>query len=92
MVRVVITGSLKQFTGGRSEFELEAGNIRQLFAQLGELYQDMVPVIEAGLAVAIDGVIYQDALLQPIPPDSEVHLLPRIAGGQGAGSRPTWDR
>jgi hypothetical protein len=31
--------------------------------------------------VAIDGQIYQDALLQPIAPDSEVFLLPQIAGG-----------
>jgi hypothetical protein len=33
------------------------------------------------LAVAIDGQIYQDALLEPIGPDSEVHILPQIAGG-----------
>jgi hypothetical protein len=31
--------------------------------------------------VAIDGQIYQDALLQEIPPESDVHILPAIAGG-----------
>jgi hypothetical protein len=31
--------------------------------------------------VAIDGQIYQDALFQPIAADSEVFLLPQIAGG-----------
>jgi molybdopterin converting factor small subunit len=31
--------------------------------------------------VAIDGQIYQDALFQPIARDSEVHILPQIAGG-----------
>jgi len=31
--------------------------------------------------VAIDGQIYQDALFQPIGPESEVFILPQIAGG-----------
>jgi len=38
-------------------------------------------VAETGSAVAIDGQIYQDALFQPIAPDSDVHILPQIAGG-----------
>jgi hypothetical protein len=33
--------------------------------------------------VAIDGQIYQDALFQPITPESEVFILPQIAGGAG---------
>ena len=37
--------------------------------------------LEEGVAVAIDGQIYQDTLLEPIGPDSEVYLLPQIAGG-----------
>ena len=37
--------------------------------------------LEDGVAVAIDGQIYQDARLEPIGPDSEVFLLPQIAGG-----------
>ena len=34
-----------------------------------------------GIAVAIDGQIFQDSLFEPIGPDSEVFLLPQIAGG-----------
>ena len=33
------------------------------------------------MAVAIDGQIYQETLLEPIGPDSEVFILPQIAGG-----------
>ena len=33
--------------------------------------------------MAIDGQIFQDALLEPIGADSEVFLLPAIAGGAG---------
>ena len=44
----------------------------------------MQPHLEEGVAVAIDGQIYQDALFQPIGPNSEVFLLPQIAVGAGA--------
>jgi molybdopterin converting factor small subunit len=81
MARVVLSGNLRKFTGGETEVELEAGNIRQLFRALGARYPALKPHLEEGLAVAIDGQIYQDAWLEPIPPDSEVHLLPQIAGG-----------
>ena len=81
MAHVSLIGNLKQFTGGVTEVELDAGNVRQLFRQLGERFPELAPHLEDGLAVAIDGQIYQDALLEPIAPDSEVHILPQIAGG-----------
>ena len=81
MPRVVLVGNLKRYTGGETELELEAGTVRQLFRELGERYPELKPHLEAGLAVAIDGQIYQDAWLEPIPSQSEVHLLPQIAGG-----------
>jgi molybdopterin converting factor small subunit len=81
MARVVLIGNLRKLTGGEGEFELEADNVRQLFRRLGELHPALKPHLEEGLAVAIDGQIYQDAWLEPIPPDGEVHLLPQIAGG-----------
>lgn len=81
MARVVLTGNLKQYTGGEIEIEVEADTIRQLLRALGARYPDLKPHLEEGIAVAIDGQIYQDAWLEPVPPDSEVHLLPQIAGG-----------
>lgn len=81
MARVVLAGTLGQFTGGETELELEAATIRQLFRQLGERYPALAPHLEDGLAVAIDGQIYQDTWLEPIPADAEVHVLPQIAGG-----------
>ena len=55
--------------------------MRQLFAKLGALHPALAPHLEQGLAVAIDGQIYQDALFQEIGPDADVHILPQIAGG-----------
>ena len=43
-------------------------------------------IVRDGVAVAIDGQIYQDALFQTIGPESEVFLLPAIAGGSPAAS------
>jgi molybdopterin converting factor small subunit len=81
MAHVTLTGNLSQFTGGIAEMSIEAGNVHQLFARLGADYPALAPHLEQGLAVAIDGQIYQDALLQEIGAGSEVHILPQIAGG-----------
>ena len=81
MARVVLIGNLAQVTGGVAEFNLPAASVQQLFQQLGELHPALAPHLESGLAVAIDGQIFQDALLEPIGPNSEVFLLPAIAGG-----------
>ena len=81
MARVTLSSAFAPYTDGVLELELEVANVRQLFQTLGERYPELRPQLEAGIAVAIDGEIYQDALLQPIARDSEVILIPKIAGG-----------
>jgi molybdopterin synthase sulfur carrier subunit len=81
MARVVLVGNLARLTGGVAEFQLSATSVQQLFQQLAALYPDIEPHLKEGVAVAVDGQIYQDDLFQPIAPDSEVFLLPQIAGG-----------
>ena len=81
MARVVLNGNLRRYSGGESEFELEVVNVRQLLTQLGARHPELAPHLEEGIAVAIDGEIFQDALFADIAPDSEVHIIPRIAGG-----------
>lgn len=81
MAHVTLIGNLRQFTGGVTELEVEANSIRQLFMRLGEQFPELAPHLEDGLAVAIDGQIYQETLIQPIEPNSSVQILPQIAGG-----------
>ena len=81
MPRVVLVGNLARITGGVAEFQLSATSVKQLFQQLTELHPALARHLEDGVAVAIDGQIYQDALFEPIGPDSDVFLLPQIAGG-----------
>ena len=75
MAKVVLIGNLAQLTGGIAEFQLAVSSVKQLFDQLGALHPELRRHLDDGVAVAIDGQIYQDS------PDSEVYLLPQIAGG-----------
>ena len=84
-IKVRLGGTLLFAAGGRTEFEVETGpeatTIRQLLAQLGELYPELQPLLARGVAVAINGVVYREAFLTEIPDGSEVYLLPAMQGG-----------
>ena len=81
MARVVFTGNFRRLTGGDAETEIRASNVRDLLVQLGERYPALAPHLDDGVALAIDGEIHQDALFSPVGSDSDVHLMPKIAGG-----------
>lgn len=81
MAHVTFITSLTQFTGGVRALEVEAATVQRLFAVLSEKFPELASHLDDGVAVAIDGQIYQDALFQPIGANSDVHLLPKIAGG-----------
>ena len=81
MARIVLTGNLRLYTEGVTELELETGSIRSLIRELRRRYPDIPEDIEDEWAISIDGVLHQDDWFGKIGPDSEVHLLPRIAGG-----------
>ena len=82
MPHVVISGqAARRFTGGAAEFDVEATNFRRLILELDRRFPGLGHQIEEGMAVAIDGEIWQDAYLAPLGPDSEVYLIPKIGGG-----------
>ncbi|MEZ5934615.1 MAG: MoaD/ThiS family protein [Alphaproteobacteria bacterium] len=81
MARIVLTRALRKFADGEAEFDLEVGTIQALFRELSTRYPAIKRHLDEGVAVAIDGQIYQDALFEPIPPNAEVHIIPQIAGG-----------
>jgi len=80
--KVIISGSACQrFTNGRTELEVEATNFRRLVLELEERFPGLGKQVEEGMAVAIDGEIFQDAYSARFGPDSEVVLIPKIGGG-----------
>ncbi|HET6195882.1 MAG TPA: MoaD/ThiS family protein [Acetobacteraceae bacterium] len=82
MPKVVISGtSCQRFTGGRTEFEVTADTFRRLVVELEQRYPGLGKQVEESMAVAIDGEIYQDAYSARLEPDSEICLIPKIAGG-----------
>jgi molybdopterin converting factor small subunit len=81
LVEVRLGATLRSKAGGRTSFEVEAANVMQLLRALGERYPELRPILDKGVAVAIDGQLYRDAQLQPVPEGAEVYLMPRVAGG-----------
>jgi molybdopterin converting factor small subunit len=82
MPRVVISGiAARRFTGGQSEFEVEANTVRRMISELDRRFPGLGQQIDESMAVAIDGTIYQDAYMAELGPNSEVVLIPKIGGG-----------
>jgi molybdopterin synthase sulfur carrier subunit len=81
MVQVHFWGALKPLAGGDSSADIDAHNIRELFRKLGEAHPGMIPHIERGIAVSINGKIFRDSWDEALPANAEIYLLPRIAGG-----------
>ena len=83
MPKVILAsgGSCHQFTGGKTEFDVEATTFRQLVRELERKYPGLGNQIEESMAVAIDGEIFQDAYHVELKPGSEIVLIPKIGGG-----------
>jgi hypothetical protein len=82
MPRVILAGiAARRFTGGETEFEVEADTVRRMIAELDRRFPGLGHQIDEGMAVAIDGEIYQDAYQARLEPDSEIVLIPKIGGG-----------
>jgi molybdopterin converting factor small subunit len=74
-------GSCLQFTGGKTEFDVQATTFRQLVRELEQKYPGLGSQVEEGMAVAIDGEIFQDAYHVELKPGAEIVLIPKIGGG-----------
>jgi len=80
--RVVLAGvAARRFTGGQSEFEVEADTVRRMIVELDRRFPGLGQQIDESMAVAIDGEIFQDAYMAQLNPDSEIVLIPKIGGG-----------
>lgn len=82
MAEVVLNRELaKRFTDGETNIAVEAGTMRALVRELDARYPGIAKALGDGMAVAIDGQIFQDYFLEEVGPDSEVCFLPAIEGG-----------
>ncbi len=81
MVKVLIWGSLQSATDGQAEVDVEAKNFKQVIDALDKNYPGLREQLAQGVSLAIDGVIYKESWFTPVLPDSEVVLMPLMAGG-----------
>ena len=82
MPKVVISGDAgRRFTGGKAELEVAATTFRRLVMELESRCPGLGRQVEEGMAVAIDGEIFQDAYAAELRPESEIVLIPKIGGG-----------
>jgi len=72
---------VRAFTGSVEAIEVQARTVGGLIAELERRFPGLGTHVQQRMAIAIDGEIHQDALAEPIGPDSEVVLIPRIGGG-----------
>lgn len=80
-LNVQLAGMLRDAADGAASIELEAATIRELLRKLVERYPKLDEHVQDGVSVSIDGEIYRDRWSEPIPPEAEVFVLPRIPGG-----------
>jgi molybdopterin converting factor small subunit len=77
---VHLPSGLTAFTGGVDTIDIVAARVPDLIEELRHRFPQLGDHLD-GMAVAIDGEIYQDPGYQPLQSNSDVHFVPRIAGG-----------
>jgi hypothetical protein len=84
---VFIPSPLRDYSGGRDRVEVPGGSLRRVIEALdkecpgigGELIVD--DGIRPGIAVFIDDEMTSQGLIQPVPDEGTVRLLPALGGG-----------
>ena len=80
MATVVFSSELQRLTG-EEKATIDAADYRELVDALDARYDELTRDELMKMAVAIDGEIIHDPLLEAVGPRSEVHFLFRISGG-----------
>jgi molybdopterin converting factor small subunit len=80
MAIVYFPSGLTPYTGGVEKVIVEAPRVRELLDRLSEQFPALADRL-GGMAVAIDGQIYNDADYQALAPGAEIYLVPSIGGG-----------
>jgi molybdopterin converting factor small subunit len=78
---------MRKLTGGHDRVSVSGRNLREAIADLDRQFPGIASQllddgdIKASIAVAIDGEVGVNGVLDPIGANSEIHFMPSIAGG-----------
>ena len=87
MATVIIPALLRKLTGGRDRAQATGATLKDIINDLERQFPGFRErVVENGdlagsVAVSIDGEVITGGLIEPVPPDGEVHFVPAIGGG-----------
>lgn len=81
MASVAFPADLQRHTGGRAEVAIDATRYRDAVVELCERFPALTEEVLSAYAVAIDGLIIHEPLLECFDSDSELVFVPQIAGG-----------
>ncbi len=91
MAEVWIPTQLRALTGGAARVYVAGDTLGKVIDALETAHPGVGAQlregdhIRTGLAISVDGDVTQMELLQPVGEKSEIHILPAIGGGCGAG-------
>lgn len=82
MAKVIFSSAQRRFTNDEHEVEIDASRVDELISALYVRYPGLDGQLEQA-AVAVDGVLHNDARYVSIPSGAEIHFVGAVAGGSG---------
>ena len=80
MVDINLWSGLRRFAADQTVVSVEGGTVREILDALTKAHPPLLPVIKAGVSVAVNGQIVTN-MSSPISGSDEVYLIQRIKGG-----------
>jgi molybdopterin converting factor small subunit len=81
MVDVHLWSGLRALVEGRDTVPVEAKTTGEVLDALRRDYPALIPTLDAGVSLAIDGKIIANSRAEPVHETSEVYLMQRLKGG-----------
>ncbi len=81
VVDVHLWSGLRRLTDGAEVVTVEASTIGEMLKALSATHPELKPILDGGVAVAVNGEIYNGALFKPLNEGDEVFLMQKIKGG-----------
>ena len=81
MIKIFLGSSLKKFTNGVEELEVEANSVKSLIAELDCQFPGIAEALDSGFALAIDGEVIANPGYEKLKEVSEVRFLSPLKGG-----------
>ena len=87
MALVFVPSQMQALTNGQARVDVEGTNGKQIIENLDKLHSGFINrLLDEGnlkpsISIAVDGDIITMGLIEKVHPNSEVHFLPAISGG-----------